>query len=285
MQGEDRQNRVFIDEYGDDEAFESETAAAAADNGGGGVFDAPGARTVIDLENVVRDVNDAGKKTPGARRVTDKDISKRRVRVRGRSDTGVNPGVRPGDSDSGIRSVGGNSGDEDPAGAAQAKYNRIYRRRERGRRILALMRLLLVCFLLYLGVQGGVYLSQYLHKDTSNWLDELKPVSSAGGKETIFTLENGWTLTKTAAALYEEGLIRDAESFVRLGKQENRAESIKAGRYKLSSTMSSEEILDELVKGSVLTVRFTIPEGFTLRQIAKVLIDKYSLPLPQNCQQ
>jgi UPF0755 protein len=38
--------------------------------------------------------------------------------------------------------------------------------------------------------------------------------------------------------------------------------------------MSGPDILDELVRGSVLTARFTIPEGYTLRQIAKVFAAK-----------
>jgi len=38
--------------------------------------------------------------------------------------------------------------------------------------------------------------------------------------------------------------------------------------------MSCEEILDELVKGHVQTMSFTIPEGYTLKQICSVLVDK-----------
>jgi UPF0755 protein len=99
-------------------------------------------------------------------------------------------------------------------------------------------------------------------------------VGPPNSDDVIFTLERGWTLSKTAEALYESQLIRSADSFIRLGKQENQAESLKAGRFLLSPSMSSQEILEELVRGSVLTVRFTIPEGYTLKRIAKVFVDK-----------
>ncbi|MCL2122339.1 MAG: endolytic transglycosylase MltG [Clostridiales bacterium] len=132
----------------------------------------------------------------------------------------------------------------------------------------------LLLLLLALGAAGGVFGGRYLQAQRNNWLDDLEPVSPPGDQEIIFTLERGWTLSRTAEALYANNLIRSAESFIRLGKQENQAESLKAGRFLLSSSMSSAEILDELVKGSVLTARFTIPEGYTLRQIAKVLDEK-----------
>ncbi|MCL1849478.1 MAG: endolytic transglycosylase MltG [Clostridiales bacterium] len=133
--------------------------------------------------------------------------------------------------------------------------------------------LLLCLVLLAAGVGGGVYGGRYLKAQRDSWMLDLGPANPGGG-EVIFTLERGWSLTRTAEALYYQGLIRSADSFVRLGKQENQAESLKAGRFLLSSSMSSEEILEELVKGSVLTTRFTIPEGYTLRQIAKVLSEK-----------
>jgi len=134
--------------------------------------------------------------------------------------------------------------------------------------------ILLVCLVLVIGGVGGTLGGRYVQGLRSNWMDDLVPVGPSGSDEVIFTLERGWTLTRTAEMLYYSGLIRSADSFVRLGRMENKAESLKAGRFLLSSSMSSMEILDELVKGSVLTTKFTIPEGYTLRQIAKVLAEK-----------
>jgi UPF0755 protein len=137
-----------------------------------------------------------------------------------------------------------------------------------------LLSILLVLVLLTLGAMAGIYGGRFLQSSSRNWEVDLEPAGPPDSEDIIFTLERGWTLSRTAEALYESRLIRSADSFIRLGKQANKAESLKAGRFLLSSSMSSQEILDELVRGSVLTTRFTIPEGYTLKRIAKVFAEK-----------
>jgi len=105
-------------------------------------------------------------------------------------------------------------------------------------------------------------------------MQDLEPVDPEREDEIIFTVERGWSLSRTAQALADAQLIRSAESFIRLGRQEGQSESIKAGSYLLSPSMDGHDVLYVLVKGSVLTTRFTIPEGYTLRQIAKVFAEK-----------
>ena len=136
------------------------------------------------------------------------------------------------------------------------------------------MALVLVCALMLAGAGGGIYGGRYIQAQSKTWLDGLEPAAPPGSEEVIFTLERGWSLSRTAQEMADRGIIRDAESFIRLGRQENQAESLKAGRFLLSPSMSAYEILEELVKGSVLTTRFTIPEGYTLKQIAKVFAEK-----------
>ena len=138
----------------------------------------------------------------------------------------------------------------------------------------AALKLVLLVLLIAVGMAGGVWDGRFLRTQRGNWQDDLAPVGPPDSPEVVFTVERGWTLSRTAQILYESQLIRSAESFVRLGRQEGKAESLKAGRFRLSASMSSLEILEELVKGSILTTRFTIPEGYTLKQIAKVFADR-----------
>ncbi len=72
-----------------------------------------------------------------------------------------------------------------------------------------------------------------------------------------------------AAVLEEEGVIRNAVLFRIYARYLGYDQELQAGRYTLSTAMSMEEILEELRRGIVYkeTVRFTIPEGFTLEQI------------------
>jgi UPF0755 protein len=51
------------------------------------------------------------------------------------------------------------------------------------------------------------------------------------------------------------------------------AEQIKAGEYRIESSYRTTDIVRVLKTGAVLTQKFTIPEGFHMRQIAEVLDD------------
>lgn len=85
------------------------------------------------------------------------------------------------------------------------------------------------------------------------------------------TIERGMRASEVAGLLEQKEIIRHAWSMrllMRLSKTENR---IQAGAYDLSPSASEYQILQKLVRGEVATVRITVPEGFTLRQIARTL--------------
>lgn len=88
----------------------------------------------------------------------------------------------------------------------------------------------------------------------------------------------GSSTAHIASMLQEEGLIQSAFLFQLVAKYKGYDENLQAGRYKLSSDMSMEEILLELQKGIVKKegIRFTIPEGFTVEQIA-ARMEEYQL--------
>jgi UPF0755 protein len=98
----------------------------------------------------------------------------------------------------------------------------------------------------------------------------LLPPSSAPEIKTIL-IRRGTPLPEIAASLRQEGLIRNTPLFIfctfALGKRSR----IKAGEYELTTGQRPLEILDTLVKGQVKRHLITIPEGFTLGQIAQLL--------------
>jgi UPF0755 protein len=136
-----------------------------------------------------------------------------------------------------------------------------------------LWKLVLAILIIALAGGGGAGIGLWYSSAGDSWQEDLAPVAAVG-EELVFTVEKGWTLTKVGEALAEQGLVRSGESFIRLGKTEGKAEQLKAGRYILSPAMSSGEILEELVKGQIFSLRFTIPEGYTLRQVAGVFAEK-----------
>ena len=133
---------------------------------------------------------------------------------------------------------------------------------------VALLKALAVTIIVLVIAGGGTgyYLLGRYHKN-------LEPVLLAA-EEQIFTVEKGWSLKKISQELETAGLIKDARSFALFGDRQGQAENLKAGRYILSAAMSSQEILTELVNGQLFTMRFTIPEGYTTKQICKVLTER-----------
>lgn len=93
-----------------------------------------------------------------------------------------------------------------------------------------------------------------------------KPVASTG-KPTHITVPVGATVESVAKKLDESHLIRDARVFTMTAK----GVSIRPGIYDISPSESVAKIISRLEKGDVVTVRVTLPEGFTVRQIAKRL--------------
>jgi UPF0755 protein len=78
----------------------------------------------------------------------------------------------------------------------------------------------------------------------------------------------GMNLTDISQLLADNGLIRSSLKFRLLARSQNLGSRIQAGEYELRSNMTPSEILGILVQGKIKLNRITIPEGFTLKQIA-----------------
>lgn len=103
---------------------------------------------------------------------------------------------------------------------------------------------------------------------------QLGPAQPGNNEEILFTVKNGSSAAAIAQQLEQEGLIKNAQAFLLYARISGDLNSFKAGQYLLKASSTAQEIMDVLIKGKVVTVSFTIPEGFTLKQIAKTLADK-----------
>ena len=74
----------------------------------------------------------------------------------------------------------------------------------------------------------------------------------------------------------QEGLISSTAVFKVYVDFVGKANSLQAGTYVLSKNMSVKQIVEELCEGNPpkATVKFTVPEGYTIAGIAKVLLEK-----------
>lgn len=90
-------------------------------------------------------------------------------------------------------------------------------------------------------------------------------------EQKIFRIDKGQSFRQTAAALKTEGLIDHPFKFRLLARLRGADKRIQAGEYLLSAEMSPGEILETMVTGKVRLLRFTVPEGSNLKQIAAIV--------------
>ncbi|WP_254450448.1 endolytic transglycosylase MltG [Cohnella herbarum] len=135
-------------------------------------------------------------------------------------------------------------------------------------------RVLLWSFLIALGlvliVAGGALF--YL------W-NGLRPTAASSTPINV-TISSGMRAQKVAEVLEENGLIRSAFLFSGWLKIEGEGSRFQAGEYELTPGMTRDEIVAKLNAGDIVaaeTIRFTIPEGFTVQQIAARLSETSGL--------
>lgn len=96
-------------------------------------------------------------------------------------------------------------------------------------------------------------------------------------KDTKFynvSIKPGVSTSTIAQILVKEQIIGNPSIFEIYVRLKNLDGKLKAGDYTLSPSMSVEEIVKKLLKGQIMTYKFTIPEGYTLKEIAETLKNK-----------
>ncbi len=101
------------------------------------------------------------------------------------------------------------------------------------------------------------------------------PVDVNDTEEIVFTIPSGASTTGIGNLLLEDKLIQNLNAFKAKVKSLGVDGQMKAGDYKLSKSMTSEEIINKIVDGDIYvdTNVFTIPEGYEIRQIVDKLVD------------
>jgi UPF0755 protein len=86
-------------------------------------------------------------------------------------------------------------------------------------------------------------------------------------------IKKGMPLKKISMMLEREGIIRNRYVFIGITTLLGKKEEIKAGEYEFHTRMLPLEVFNALVHGQVKRHLVTIPEGYTLSQIAQCLGD------------
>jgi UPF0755 protein len=110
----------------------------------------------------------------------------------------------------------------------------------------------------------------------SSYLHFLATPLGNGDVVKVFDFSSGYTMKKISEKLAESHIISNATLFSLYARLQKADEKVQAGTYRLSDAMSPPEILAKLVNGDVFEVRFAVPEGYSIFQIAE-LLEKQSI--------
>lgn len=111
-----------------------------------------------------------------------------------------------------------------------------------------------------LGVLGAIYVNSLF-----------QPVEPLADAEKIqVEIPKGSNPSEIATILKDNDLIKNELIFQLYVKTSGNDVALKAGKFELSKNMDLKEITNQLVNGQAIfdTVKFTIPEGYTVKQIA-----------------
>jgi UPF0755 protein len=101
----------------------------------------------------------------------------------------------------------------------------------------------------------------------------LRPVQpdTAGRGGENFKVEEKATAGEIGRDLHDAGLIRSARAFAIYCRLSGVSSRLHSGMYRFSPAMTVPEIATALAEGKISAIRLTIPEGWTIRQIAEHL--------------
>lgn len=105
----------------------------------------------------------------------------------------------------------------------------------------------------------------------SSYLHFLATPYGNGTVVKVFDFSSGYTMKKISDELAKSRIIGNATLFSLYARIQNADEKVQAGTYRFTDAMSPPEILAKLVNGDVFEVRFAVPEGYSIFQIAELL--------------
>jgi len=101
----------------------------------------------------------------------------------------------------------------------------------------------------------------------------LRPVNPQDSIEVLIEIPMGSSLARISDILFRNDLIRNEFVFELFAELTDQAHKLRAGEYSLSRDMNMQQIIDHLMEGKAIpdTVRFRIPEGYTISEMAHLL--------------
>ncbi len=103
--------------------------------------------------------------------------------------------------------------------------------------------------------------------------DSSKKISHEN-KRVQFKIIEGMNAEEIARRLEKSGVIESAFKFRMLAKLKGYEDQLKIGSYSFTTNMTYDEVFENLLAGAPEFIKVTIPEGFTVKDIAKRLYNE-----------
>lgn len=118
----------------------------------------------------------------------------------------------------------------------------------------------------------------FLALSLSSYLHFVASPHGNGRIVKVFDFSSGYTMKKISQELKKSRIIGSATLFSLYARIQKADEKVQAGTYRLTDGMSPAEILSKLINGDVYEVRFVVPEGYSIYQIAELLDNRGIFP-------
>jgi UPF0755 protein len=127
------------------------------------------------------------------------------------------------------------------------------------------LRLILIILIAIVALAGGA------GYEMIRWFEAPALSESDHPPSKTVVIPEGAAFQQVATMLEQEQLIKSRSAFLWLGKAQEAERKIRPGEYEFNPAMAPAEILSKLLAGRVVLHAITIPEGYTITQIADVL--------------
>ncbi len=91
------------------------------------------------------------------------------------------------------------------------------------------------------------------------------------GREVIYEVKLGQSFNSIANDLKAQGVLKSSEAFRIYGRFTRQIPNVKTGEYRLSTAMTPPQVMSVITSGFSVTRALTIPEGYSVFEIAELL--------------
>lgn len=100
------------------------------------------------------------------------------------------------------------------------------------------------------------------------WIFIIMLVPHGGSRKITVSIPKGSTAGDVGRILVEKGVIRSSFGFKLLARIKQSSSKLKPGAYNLDASMTPSTVIDKIARGDSVSKWLSIPEGYTIRQIA-----------------